>query len=632
LINSGAATPSFTRTDLTTSKNIRSIYSGDLDGDAKPDLALVAFNSSTSDYSLDILRNKSCFVPTIINPQPLTNCPGQIITLESVPGYGVSYDWKKDGTTLSTSLIPTSGVSQAGSYTVTALGECAAANATSPAVTLTTTPTGTVPAKPVINGGPQFCENANLSLNTTAVANATYTWTGPNGFTASSADPTLTRSSAAGSMAGEYSLQIQKDGCKSEVVTKVVEVVNLSNFIIVSGSPTNAICDGAQLTLSVSNFSGYTYQWKKDGGNVSGGTSASLQVGSSGKYTVVVSSSSVGSCTKTLIPEVQVTTVPLPVADFKPPTPACTGNENVFEDASTVGAGSSIAEYSWNFGPGGTSDQKTPPKVNFPAGTATVEVSLTIKFKGVDGCLSTKTKSVVLNQTVIPTIEPETLAVCPESPQDLKVIGTFQAILWNSGATGAVLSVGEGGDYSVTTTDAGGCKSTAIRNVTGLPVPVVEVTASSTKVASGEAVALTATGADTWQWEPAESLDNAVSATPVAKPLVTTKFFATGFLSEGCSAKDSVEVQVEGDITLPNVFSPNGDGVNDFWELPSVESFSDCILSIFDRSGRRVYEQKGYFNNWDGTSNGKQLPEGVYYYVMGCPNRPPITGNVLLSR
>jgi len=79
-------------------------------------------------------------------------------------------------------------------------------------------------------------------------------------------------------------------------------------------------------------------------------------------------------------------------------------------------------------------------------------------------------------------------------------------------------------------------------------------------------------------------------------------------------------------------FSPNGDGVNDFWELPSVESFSDCILSIFDRSGRRVYEQKGYFNNWDGTSNGKQLPEGVYYYVMGCPNRPPITGNVLLSR
>ena len=43
-------------------------------------------------------------------------------------------------------------------------------------------------------------------------------------------------------------------------------------------------------------------------------------------------------------------------------------------------------------------------------------------------------------------------------------------------------------------------------------------------------------------------------------------------------------------------------------------------------------EKKGYSNDWDGRYGGKLLPEGVYYFVMGCPDRPPMTGNILLAR
>lgn len=632
LINNGSSTPTFTRSELLLSKTARSIYAGDLDGDAKPDLALVAFNTLTRDYTIDVLRNKSCFVPKIINEQPLINCPGQSILLESVPGYGVSYDWKSASVSIGTTDTPLKSVSRAGSYSVTALGECSSSAATSPAVQLQTKLTGNVPAQPPFNGIPLVCEGSELSFSTSLLTNATYEWTGPNGFKQTTNEPNLKRTGVTGSMAGEYGLQvISSEGCKSEVVNKVFEVVGLSNFNIVSSSQTNTICEGSQLSLSVANFSGYNYQWKKDDVNVSGSTTVAIQVTAAGRYTVTVSSSSLPTCAKTTS-AVQVSLVERPFADFKPPAPVCTGGENIFENTSDLKSGSSVAEFNWNFGPGGTSKLKTPDKVNFPAGVTNVDVTLSVTFKGIDGCLSTKLIPLVVKQTVTPKIDPEVLAVCPESPQNLTVSGTFQSFLWSTGDSSASIVVNKGGEYSVITTDLNGCKSSAVRNVTGLPVPVVEVTASSTKVASGEVVNLTASGADSWQWEPAELLDDAVSATPVARPLVTTKFFVSGFLKDGCSARDSVEVQVEGDFKLPNTFSPNGDGVNDFWELPSVESFSDCILAIFDRSGRRVFEQLGYSNNWEGNSNGKPLPEGVYFYVMGCPNRPPITGSVLIAR
>jgi gliding motility-associated-like protein len=212
------------------------------------------------------------------------------------------------------------------------------------------------------------------------------------------------------------------------------------------------------------------------------------------------------------------------------------------------------------------------------------------------------------------------------------VAGSFSSILWSTGTTGPDININSGGAISVLTTDSKGCKGAATVNVTALPVPEITVQASKKIVSAGEQVILTASGADTWQWEPAEFLDNATISSPVARPLVTTEFFVTGFLNGGCKAIDSVEIQVDGNVLFPNIFSPNGDGVNDLWEIPSFESYSDCFLTIFDRSGRRVFEQKGYSNDWDGRYGGKLLPEGVYYYVMGCPDRVPITGNILLAR
>lgn len=66
------------------------------------------------------------------------------------------------------------------------------------------------------------------------------------------------------------------------------------------------------------------------------------------------------------------------------------------------------------------------------------------------------------------------------------------------------------------------------------------------------------------------------------------------------------------DIIIPNVFTPNGDGLNDTFTIPGIERFEANELSIFNRWGSSVYEKKSYKNEWDGS----QLNEGTYFYLL----------------
>jgi gliding motility-associated-like protein len=86
--------------------------------------------------------------------------------------------------------------------------------------------------------------------------------------------------------------------------------------------------------------------------------------------------------------------------------------------------------------------------------------------------------------------------------------------------------------------------------------------------------------------------------------------------------KDFGEVQ---SFLLPNAFSPNGDGINDRFVISGLGLTEESSIEVFNRWGTIVYrsEGKNYDNNWDGTSNvgamisiGKELPNGVYFYVF----------------
>jgi len=86
---------------------------------------------------------------------------------------------------------------------------------------------------------------------------------------------------------------------------------------------------------------------------------------------------------------------------------------------------------------------------------------------------------------------------------------------------------------------------------------------------------------------------------------------------QGCSVITTINVNEPGLIKLPNGFTPNGDGFNDFYVITGIQGYEGNQINIFNRWGSLVYSAKEYQNNWDGTSNdGNLLPDGTYFIVV----------------
>jgi gliding motility-associated-like protein len=104
--------------------------------------------------------------------------------------------------------------------------------------------------------------------------------------------------------------------------------------------------------------------------------------------------------------------------------------------------------------------------------------------------------------------------------------------------------------------------------------------------------------------------------------IVTPGNYSVSIITECYSTESSVQVTHSADcdpqIFIPNVFSPNGDGVNDVWEVsldPALE-VSGVECSIFDRWGNTVYGTKALPIAWDGSVRGKYVQPGVYVYML----------------
>jgi gliding motility-associated-like protein len=105
----------------------------------------------------------------------------------------------------------------------------------------------------------------------------------------------------------------------------------------------------------------------------------------------------------------------------------------------------------------------------------------------------------------------------------------------------------------------------------------------------------------------------------------------------------TIEDNREPTLTVPQGFSPNGDGLNDFLVIPGIENYPNNKLMIFNRWGNKVFEKEGYLNEWDGTAKSGQfvfggsdetLPTGTYFYILnlGVPDIEPLQGWIYIYR
>src|SRR5690606_13544355 len=91
--------------------------------------------------------------------------------------------------------------------------------------------------------------------------------------------------------------------------------------------------------------------------------------------------------------------------------------------------------------------------------------------------------------------------------------------------------------------------------------------------------------------------------------------------------RDDIVIKVLKEIHVPNAFSPNGDLVNDTWEIVGLSSYPDADLSVFNRYGQLVFQSTGYPAAWDGRSRSGELAKGTYYYIIKLSDKK-LSGSV----
>ncbi len=164
-----------------------------------------------------------------------------------------------------------------------------------------------------------------------------------------------------------------------------------------------------------------------------------------------------------------------------------------------------------------------------------------------------------------------------------------------------------------------GCDFTRAFTVHVDAIPQVQAQAEYTVFKNkGFTIPVQATGNNlTYKWAPSTGL----SRDDVLQPVITIATDAQYTLtvtSGECSYTVIPDIRfvVKDSFFIPNTFTPNGDGINDTWKINLIEFFPNCLMSIYNRNGTKVFESRGYTIPWDGTVNGTLLPAGTYYYAF----------------
>jgi gliding motility-associated-like protein len=145
-------------------------------------------------------------------------------------------------------------------------------------------------------------------------------------------------------------------------------------------------------------------------------------------------------------------------------------------------------------------------------------------------------------------------------------------------------------------------------------MPVQDIT-----IVAGDVVQLNGfgTAGSAYQWSPSAGLSATNILNPMANPTNTTTYTLSVTHPLGCVATDDILVTVLPYCVKPmEAFTPNGDGINDFWKITDGNCIRSAKVGVFNRYGSPVYESDNYRDNWDGTYKGKPVPDGTYYFQI----------------
>ena len=438
-----------------------------------------------------------------------------------------------------------------------------------------------------------------------------------------------------GLSAGEYHITVtDTNQCFADTTIILTEPLPISTEI----TPTHISCDpgydDGAIQLDVSGGTGpgtYSYLWSNSA------TTKDLSDLTAGWYTVEVTD--INMCVKSdsveiLLPPDLI--IDVNVSDYNGSNVTCFGDNNGFISTNIL-SGTPGYTFTWN-GPGGfTSDQ--PDIQNLYAG------SYTLNVVDAKNCMGDTTIQIVepapfrIEITTTSSITGGYNLNCfgdSTASIELQVTGgtpDYQ-YLWNTGDVTRVIFDLGAGEYLVTIKDVNNCMiDTTITLIQPQPL-TLQLGIKDTycpDMSDGEVIAFVTGGVEPYDylWSTGETGDRILNVIPSEYNLKVSD-------ANLCEIADTFKVKSERPqcLEIPTAFSPNGDGVNDIWEIGRMELYPDAVVEIFNRWGELMFRSsRGYSIPWDGTRNGKALPMDSYHYIIDLHNgTKPVIGSVTIVR
>jgi len=331
-------------------------------------------------------------------------------------------------------------------------------------------------------------------------------------------------------------------------------------------------------------------------------------------------------------PPLTVTVNPLPVVPPFPPQAFCEGKTLTL-------AASGGASYTWT-GPNMAPTTQNPLVINNV--TQANAGIYTVVAVSDSGCTAAPVQaSVTVVPKVVASVSTNAVTICAGESAQLNASGgtnykwTPSTGLSNDAIPNPVATPLQTTKYTVNVGNNGCSDSTKSVTVTVNQIPIANA-GNDITLFEGESATLNGTvkGDNTsYSWSPATFLNDPTSLTPVTTPTENTTYTLTA-VSQTCgTSTSSVFVKVYKKIKVPNTFSPNNDGVNDYWDIHALSTYPQCSVMIYNRWGQQVYQSTGYAKPWDGIYNSSPLPTGTYYYIIDLKNNTPkLAGWVLIVR
>lgn len=455
-------------------------------------------------------------------------------------------------------------------------------------------------------------------------------WTFGDGTTSTAQNPTHNYAAS-----GNYDVTltvVTDNGCSNTVSKEVtVYILPEANFV---ASP---VCEDEAMKFVNASAIGYgtmTYEWDFAGQGTSTDKDPEFTFTGFGTFSIRLIATSDNGCKDTIFRD--VTVYPSPTADFTVDD-VCIGDASVFVNASTVPGTDNIIEYFWDFGDANFSGLENPSHTYAAAG----DYNVTLRVKSDKGCENSVTK--VASVIALPDVD-----LTAQGPTEFcdgdSVVLTANANArsydwtWDGGtSTAGSVTATTTGWYKVRITAPPiGCANEDSIFITVHALPVVDawlrddITKQIDTVDKGGSIEVHATaGYAAYLWTPNTYLNTDDMADVIAERVdddITYTVTVTERHDDGVECQNSTTVTVivrdAFNLVVYNTVTANGDGINDTWWIDNIWAYPEAEVIVFNRYGMEVFSGTGYANDWNATFNGKDLPDGPYYYVITHPDFP----------